>query len=103
MLAFDMPTREFCTIRRAVTNTPLQALVLWNDVQFVEAARLLAQRIRVTDDGVGMGREDSLRISASAATTYATKAGSFRFPRRGTGARGGLLRVVCGDHYILQV
>jgi hypothetical protein len=44
MATFNAPTREFCVVRRDVTNTPLQALVLWNDEQFLEASRVLAQR-----------------------------------------------------------
>lgn len=44
LLTLDAPTREFCVTKRSITNTPLQALVLWNDVQFLEAARVLAQK-----------------------------------------------------------
>jgi hypothetical protein len=44
MLTFDATTREFCAVKRQTTATPLQALVLLNDPQYVEAARALAQR-----------------------------------------------------------
>lgn len=45
MTLFDTSTREVCSTRRMTTNTPLQALVMLNDPQFVEAARKLGERI----------------------------------------------------------
>jgi hypothetical protein len=51
MTAFDAPDREFCTARRFVTNTPLQALTLMNDPTFLEPARRLGQRMIEEEGG----------------------------------------------------
>jgi hypothetical protein len=80
MLTFDAPSRETCTVRRARTNTPLQALVLLNDTQYVEAARKLAERM-MTDAGKTPGER----------AAYAFRLATSRFP---TGDElGVLLRV----------
>lgn len=50
MLLFDMPSREMCSVKRTLTNTPLQALALLNEVTYVEAAKKFAERM-MTEGG----------------------------------------------------
>lgn len=59
LVTLDAPTREFCTVARSRTNTPLQSLLLLNGPQFVEAARNLA--LRLIREG-GESAEDRIEL-----------------------------------------
>ena len=66
MSIIDAPSREACTVRRERTNTPLQALLLLNDPQYVECARALADRvIREGGDSAKSRAEYMLRLCTS--------------------------------------
>jgi hypothetical protein len=56
MTAFDAPSREFCTVRRPRTNTPLQSLTVLNDPVFFDLARGMARRI-LSEAGAEAGPE----------------------------------------------
>ena len=70
MLTFDSPDREFCSARRSRTNTPLQALVLWNETGYLESSRKLGERM--LKEG---GADDASR------TAYAFRLATGRNPR----------------------
>lgn len=84
METFDAPGRENVCARRTRTNTPLQALVMMNDTQFVEAARKLAERA-ITDNKEQDARLDFLAketlsrsLDPSEKKTLLTSAEKFR-------------------------
>ena len=59
--SFDVPKRVVCVAKRDATNTPLHALVLMNGPEFVEAARVLAEKLLVEyPEDSSAGRVDAM-------------------------------------------
>jgi hypothetical protein len=63
-MTFDATSREFCTVRRVRTNTPLQALAGLNDEVFFEAARALAVRVMREHPGASARARHAFRLVA---------------------------------------
>jgi hypothetical protein len=61
LITFDSPDSNECAARRQTSNTPLQALTLWNDPAFVEAAQTLGRRIVAEVPGEGDRQETARR------------------------------------------
>ncbi len=72
LVTYDAPSREFCTVRRVRTNTPLQALTSLNDPSFFEAARALAKR--VTEEG-GKTASDHINYAFRLTTSRSPSSG----------------------------
>ncbi|MEM9326053.1 MAG: DUF1553 domain-containing protein, partial [Bacteroidota bacterium] len=62
MLIFDVADRGVCTVRRKVSNTPLQALALLNDPQYVEASRVLAEQLITTEEDTSARLTKAFRL-----------------------------------------
>ncbi len=52
LATFDQPERSVCTVKRQKTNTPLQALVLLNDPTYLEAAKVMGERMTEMSDSI---------------------------------------------------
>lgn len=66
MTTFDAPGRSHMSLQRGKTSTPLQALFTLNDPQFVEASRLLAERM-MTEGGENLESQISFAFKAATA------------------------------------
>jgi len=79
LATFDAPDRETCTVRRARTNTPLQALILLNDPTYVEASRKLAERM-LTE--AGKSPDERIAFAFRLATARQPSAGELAVVRK---------------------
>ena len=70
MIAFDAPRRQVCTAKRERTDSPLQALILLNGIQYVEAARVCGEKLYRENQGdLAKMIEDGCRLCLSQSPT----------------------------------
>jgi hypothetical protein len=78
-MVWDMPSREFCLVKRSRTNTPLQALNVMNDPTYVEASRVLAEKM-IKEGGKDAG--ERIRYAFRKATCRVPTEGEMRILER---------------------
>lgn len=66
MMIFDASEKNLCTVKRQSTSTPLQALVLLNDPQYIEVSRILAERVIIEG---GEGFKNKIQLAFKLATS----------------------------------
>ncbi|HET9745777.1 MAG TPA: PSD1 and planctomycete cytochrome C domain-containing protein [Chitinophagaceae bacterium] len=82
MLTFDGSNRDQCEVKRVRTNTPLQALVLLNDPQVLEAARVLAERLSTENISDEQKIEKAFRLIVSRRATEKEKKILFEYYKK---------------------
>src|SRR5262249_51225784 len=95
----DAPSRETCQVKRARTNTPLQALELLNDVTYVEAARRVAELAlaapsRSDEERIGLAFRRATARTPSSAELSILRRGLERYRASYQARRGPAQRVV---------
>jgi hypothetical protein len=75
MMLLDASKRDVCLVQRQSTTSPLQALLLWNDPQYVEASRELAERTLLAEDSESARLTRIFRLLTSRQPSEAERAG----------------------------
>jgi Protein of unknown function (DUF1553) len=90
-ITFDSPSREFCTVRRVRSNTPLQSLDLLNSPVYFEAAEALAKRMKAEG---GSDPEGQLKRGLFLTTLRPPEAGEIAVLKKLYGQVGGNMTLV---------
>ncbi len=100
---FDTPARQVCTVRPSRTNTPLHALILMNDVTFVEAARVWAERLMKqpgdAEERLSLAFRMATARPPSAAERKVLAAGFQRLQQQYAGDRAAAQKLVSAGEY----
>lgn len=73
-MLFDNSTRQVCSVKPSLTNSPQHALITLNDITFLEAARVMAEKVLLAETETDTRMELAFRLATSRLPTSAEKA-----------------------------